>query len=823
MFRHNFSAAARELRFHPSRVIATLVAIAISVGFMAGVSIFLQSQRATMGKQLALPTTVADLKISFIPNEAATEENITNALRQTAGVADYSALHIRHLVLKSAEGKTQIANTYALTKAGFRWSEITEGAWPKSPDEIALSPSLADELAVKVADELTYGDDEKLKVSGITNDLPGLFFKPAYRPQTGFNLSSDILVKVAAGADPAAVATELQNRFKPYAMADGPEPLKVLTSQQAQSDALKSLSGDFDALRNVLLVFAAIALLVGMIIIANTFTILLAQRRRQIGLLRAVGATSGQVRRRYLAEAALLGLVGSSLGICLGTVISAGGSWLTKTLAWGISIPWNEVLIELLVGIAITLIAAMVPVLHTAKVRPLEALSPVPTHEAERRGKKLRAAICILFALGAAALIVGALNVDSLSLPLAVGGATTLTIAVLVGSQLYIPTVIRLLGALLRRRPVGNLAVENTLRNPARASATATALMLAIGLIVTLQVGTATAERTMTKAIDEKNPVDLSITSTVSFTESLPTANPIAQNILDELDGVPNVAARATLNGVGATAADENIWSVLAWNPQVGNTINGSATAPADDVALVSDTNQLSNITLTGPSGNVTLKLEKSKYPQDYDQVVVSETTLKKLGTGTPMAVWIKLADRNNVAQSVDSIEAITHSDASLITSGSAFQAMILDKALSTILLTVTALLAVAVVIALIGVGNTLTLSVIERQRETALLRALGMQRGAIRLMLLLEAVLIAVSAALVAIGFGVFFGWLGVTSLITQIQHETGEVLETSFAIDLPQTLGMLALTLLAAGLASILPGRRAVHASPTQALAEE
>ena len=187
------------------------------------------------------------------------------------------------------------------------------------------------------------------------------------------------------------------------------------------------------------------------------------------------------------------------------------------------------------------------------------------------------------------------------------------------------------------------------------------------------------------------------------------------------------------------------------------------------------------------------------------------------------MAVWIKLADRNNVAQSVDSIEAITHSDASLITSGSAFQAMILDKALSTILLTVTALLAVAVVIALIGVGNTLTLSVIERQRETALLRALGMQRGAIRLMLLLEAVLIAVSAALVAIGFGVFFGWLGVTSLITQIQHETGEVLETSFAIDLPQTLGMLALTLLAAGLASILPGRRAVHASPTQALAEE
>ena len=826
MLRHNFAAAAREVRFHPSRVIATIIAIAISVGFMAAVSVFLQTQREVMGKQLALPSSSADLVVSLTPNETATEEDVLKTLPNTEGVAEFSAVHNQFLPLKSPSRKVQMSSAYNLPSENFRWASLREGQWPKDDTEIAISPSLADDLDTKVGDELTAGD-MKLKLTGITDDKPSMFFKPAYLAPADYSFGNTLLVSVSEGSDPESVATQLNDRLKPFANESGNEDPLARTSEQYQEDALTGLSSDFDAMRNVLLVFAGIALLVGMIIIANTFTILLAQRRRQIGLLRAVGATSNQVRARYLTEALLLGFIGSALGIGLGVLIAIIGSQLTGTLAWGISVPWGEVCVELIVGVAITLIAAMVPVLRTSKVRPLEALRPVATHEAEKRKKRARAVVCGLFALAAIGLIVGSMTIESQALPLAIAGAMLLTIAVLAGSQLYIPALIRVLGVPLRGRPAGNLAVENTLRNPARASTTATALMLAIGLIVTLQVGTATAEKTMSKAIDENNPVDLSVSTGYMHNPqdgSLTGPKPLSESVQNELSTLPNVRSQTTLNGVAVNSGQYQHFIALGWNSKAVQTVHEAPEKIGDDVALMNDSHAEKEITLTGPSGSVTLKTEESKYPQRYDQVIISESNLAKLGESQPMSVWLKLDNRDDVAQTLDPIGTIVQaSPDKLDVSGSAFQAMILQKVLDNILLVVTALLAVAVIIALIGVGNTLTLSVIERNRETALLRALGMQRSSVRLMLLIEALLLAFAAALVAVVFGMFFGWLGINSLLTQIQHETNQTMSSSFAIDLPQTLVMLAITLLAAGLASILPGRRAVQASPTQALAEE
>ena len=157
------------------------------------------------------------------------------------------------------------------------------------------------------------------------------------------------------------------------------------------------------------MVFGAIALLVGAIIITTTFLILLAQRRRQIGLMRAVGASSGQVRRRVLAEAIVLGVLGSMLGVVLGILLTVAGTAYTGALAFGLAWPWGDIIVEFLIGIVITVLAAFLPALRATRVAPLEALRPVPTVEQKRRIGIARIVVCSLLAVAGIALSVGAI------------------------------------------------------------------------------------------------------------------------------------------------------------------------------------------------------------------------------------------------------------------------------------------------------------------------------------------------------------------------------------------------------------------------------
>lgn len=654
---------------------------------------------------------------------------------------------------------------------------------------------------------------------GLTDEPKSLFLQTGYVAPATFAASGDDpnqsaatwIVKASPGTDPTALVQTVSAALS--SVAD----VKVQPAEQVRAESLKKLTGEFDAFRNLLWAFAAIAAVVGMITIANTFTILLAQRRRQIGLLRAVGASGAQIRRRYLLEALALGVIGSALGLLAGAGLAAIGSSLTGSLFWGLALPAVDLSIAFGVGVAITVLAALLPVLRGTRVRPLEALQPEPASDEKRRAGIVRGVICGLLVVGG--VVAGVLGLSTgAALQIAIAGSALVAIGVLFGAPLFVPGLLRLVGLLVRGFGVTpRLAAQNAVRNPRRASTTATALMLAVGLIVTLQVGTASARATMLDQIDRQRPVDISV-STWGATKSLPG------ELVGQLRRVAGVDGAAVLPSASADltgAADDPYdgMTVLGYGPHAAAVAADAPATIADDQIYVSDNwRELKDgqqVGLKGHTGSLRLKVAKSPIVP-LGQAMVSTANLNRLGAVVPDAMlWLSVPNRADAVAAATAVSELTNGGQYEVT-GAIIEAVAMESVLNVLLAITTALLGVAVLIALIGVSNTLGLSVLERTRESALMRALGLQARSLRLMLLIEALLLAVVGVAVGVVAGIYFGWLGATALAKQVAADVRLV------VDLPLTLGMVAVAILAAALASVLPGRRAAKASPTEALAD-
>jgi putative ABC transport system permease protein len=346
--------------------------------------------------------------------------------------------------------------------------------------------------------------------------------------------------------------------------------------------------------------------------------------------------------------------------------------------------------------------------------------------------------------------------------------------------------------------------------------------MLATGLIVTLQVGAASVKASTNVTLDQHYPVDVTVST---YRSSLPsgTADRIAR-----IDGITATAslqrATVTIRPAGSTRKDDSIQIPLLAGDRVNSVINtGAGTVPADRVLLDPPMAKALGIETTGKvtvrhGGRTwTMTAQPSRIAAD-SVAVVSPATLHRIAPDAAVgAVWAKAAPGADVTQVKAGLNQITDDNSELVVSGSLTNKATYAQLLDTLLLVATVLLGVAVVIALIGVGNTLGLSVIERTRESALLRALGLQRGQLRLMLAIEAMLLAVAGAVVGIGAGAFFGWIGTVALGQELDYDT-----VVFSMSVPQTLTVAAVALVAGVLASILPGRRAARSAPVDALAD-
>ena len=807
----------RELKFHPSRFVATVIAIAISVAFMAGSSILVASESNAAQRQQSLPIAGADVVLTFDPDAGRADRAAVRALLGSApGVVAAEPSLTQTFGLRNGRASLY-ANLIGVPSAPLRWSAVDQGRWPSAAGELALSRGAAGSLGVGIGDTVTSAsDDAPFTVVGLTGEPNSLFLQTGYLAPAEFSrlgidpaLGGDLwIVKGVPGGDPAELARTLQ------AALTSIKGVSVQPASQLRAETMKEFT--FDAFRNLLWSFAAIAAVVGMITIANTFTILLAQRRRQIGLLRAVGASGAQVRRRFLLEALALGVLGSAFGLLVGAALAAIGAALTGSLFWGLTLPAGDLAIAFATGVLITVVAAYVPVLRGTRVRPLEALQPEPAADEKRRAGIVRGIVCgSLVVAGVAASLLGLGSEQALLV--AIGGSVLVALGVLFAAPLFVPVLLRVAGAGVRAfGTTARLAAQNAVRNPRRASTTATALMLAVGLIVTLQVATASIRVNILEEIDQRRPVDITV-GTWGLRASLPP------DLIGALRRVPGVDGGAALASADAdfTRAGETFEDlvVLGYHPDAATVAAGAPSAIADDQVYVSDkasgAEDGQRATLSARGTRLELRVVTSPLVQ-LGQVMVSRANLDRLGGVMPDAVvWLSVPNRaDGVAVAAAVTELIDPERYEL--SGAVIEAAAMESVLNLLLTITTALLGVAVLIALIGVSNTLGLSVLERTRESALMRALGLQARSLRLMLLIEALLLAGVGVVVGIAAGVYFGWLGAAALASQL--ESG----VRLVVDLPQTAGMVVAAVLAAALASVLPGRRAATASPTEALAD-
>jgi putative ABC transport system permease protein len=803
--------ALAEVRHHPGRFVSTILAVAISVAFLAGSAVMVATEAGSEGRALNIPIAGADLVVDNAG--AATASRLDGS---TGVIAAAPVLQLTEPVTVGT--RSEFVSLYGVPPESLRWSKLVAGHWPEQADEIAQSRGTAERLGVAL-NARVEGASSLLTLVGLTDEPSTLFVKTGYAARSRFQqagvdpaTAGRWVVKLAPGVDARAAAADLQS-----ALGKDDSAVTVAAAEDVRQASIKELAGQFEIFTNLLWAFAAVAMVVGMITIANTFSITLAQRRRQIGLLRAVGASGAQVRRRFLAEAAILGLLGSLLGLGAGIGLAAAGSAYTGALFWGLALPWPQLAIAFGLGVLATLAAAWLPILRGTRVLPLEALQPVPAADEQRRTTTVRAVVCGLFLLAGAGLAVFAVSGDRLGFFAAVAAGALIALGVLFGAPLFVPTLLRLTGGLVKRLgTVAALAAGNAERNPRRATATATALMLAVGLIVTLQVGTASTRLTMLDEIERRNPVDIA----VSWLGADGTLAPIPEAVRSRLGLAPGVAGSVLLSAVTAEFSDDNgtyETSVIGYDPTIA-VVTGATAAVGDDQILLDRFSAASagkTVTLKAGKERITLAVVGSPLA-GQGGAIVSRATLARLGTPVQGAVaWLSVPDRS---RAVDTMVAVTKAVGSQgQVSGSIIEAATIEQVLNILLAITTALLGVAVLIALIGVSNTLGLSVLERTRESALLRALGLQARSLRGMLTIEALQVTLVGVLVGLVAGAFFGWLAVTSI-----GRSSQVGDIRFAVDLPQTLGMLGLAIVAAALASVLPGRRAARAAPTEALAD-
>lgn len=496
-----FKDAAREIRFHPGRVVATIIAIAISVAFMAGVSVFLETSRNAQANATSIYLTNADLTATATTDELFDDAALGQAADKLAGVEGVQAVAVlRTGSAGLSSAKADIFASLYGPLGDLAWGSLKEGRAPESPTEVALSTGAAETLGVGVGDTVSAsGMDLTLTVVGISEEPSSPFGQAVYTSaDSPATYPSAILIKATSGTDLEALASRVKSAVP---------GIDVRTADSVRQQNLMNLTAEFDVMGYILQGFAIVSLLVGMIIIANTFNILLTQRRRQIGLLRAIGASSSQVQRKFLAEAILLGVIGAAIGVGLGIGLGAIGAAFLGQLSWGIQLPVTGLLVAFLVGVVATVIAALAPSLRATRVSPMEALQSTPSAAQAKRITLTRWIVCGLFGAFGAALVAVALTTTSNNIIWAMAGSALLTVAVLGAAPIYVPWLIKGLGKLFSfGGPTVRLAAQNGARNPRRASATATALMLAVGLIVTLQVAVATVGATAQSAMEARYP-----------------------------------------------------------------------------------------------------------------------------------------------------------------------------------------------------------------------------------------------------------------------------------------------------------------------------
>lgn len=811
--------AVRELRHRPRRLFATWAGIALSVGFLVSTQILANTELAAMAKADVLEARQADIVVAVPPSDSGGEINAA-ALREAVHSLDAAEVSplLATLTTVGKGSNARVARVTAIPDSdSLRAGSLTSGAWPTAPDQFVTSAHDAQVMGLELGDDLDV-EGTPITLVGLTDDPHSVLDQTVTvrMPMAGFP-SGDVWQWIVA-APPQMSVTDAVDKLNAELASRDAGPAQAMPLDQYLDDLVASMMGGVNPLEVVANAFGALSLVVGTIMVSTTFAILLAQRRRQIALMRMIGASTRQVRRGLLIEAILVGAIGAVLGVAVGFGAALAVSALSGSLGFGLIVPWAAVAVAFGLGVLATVIAAWVPVRRAMRVSPMEAIRDSALTQT-RTHSTARVIGCLVAVLAGIGATVATFFAAGNAFPVALGAGVVLSVGILASSPLFVPPLLRGLGAVVRRwGPIPRLAVSNATRNASRSAATATALMLAVGLVVMLQVATATTKAAAQADMNDRYPLDVSVTA---------LTGPLPEQVIADLQGAPGVADSAVLAGAPVSVRNESLGgnlelTMLEYSSGVGEVLKVPADVSGRTIKagymLFGPDEQEAELVLGNADGTqLTVQAELAEYLGPTQILVGSDTFDELAMDSAPTAVWMRAEDLNDPAPLSSAVSDVVGTGVEFEAGGSLIYAAILWQVLDGLLIVATILAAVAIVIALIGVGNTLGLSVLERTRESALLRALGLQRRGLRASLTVEALLIGVVGVAVGVAVGVWFGWFAAAALSI-----TSEQNLPPLTID-PLTTGVLTVVALAAAVASsVLPGRRAAMATPVEALAD-
>ena len=839
-----------NLRSASGRLSAAMIAIAVSVAFIVAALLFSQAFGDTLRNQVRAEWAGADVAVTAAASEdpaAAADEAspLTDSMRQT--VADVDGVESAQLTESAfvavSAGSTSV--TGSATNLPQGQTETVDGTAPDSDDELMLREADAKTLGVGVGDSITLAefdgarrsaaDGPSYTVSGI---MPGssaagmnLYLTDGgLKSAPGELVPDSIRVVADDGSDRTALAEAVESAL---AEAGAGKGVSVRTVDQVVEKQIESLSDTSDMLSTVGIAFGLLAAGVAALVISNTFNVLVAYRTRVLALFRAIGASRSQVRGAAVAESLSLGIVGSVLGVGLGLLIGWGLSTVVRTF-WmpefaQMSPSVAAFVVGPVVGILVTVAAGLIPAIRASRVPPIEALRPVDVPAAVPRIRWVRLTLSLVLGIGGIGLCL--LGTTSQSVLFGIVGCFALFVALLVGAKVFVPPLVALfagaVGLITRRSPAVKLAGRSASTAGGRTASTTGALLIGITLVTAVVVGSSSLQRTLELATAEDTPVDLVVsTAGHSGADDEKIASVLDDSpIVEERENVPAPTASVSVGGTDGTG-DVAITSAEA---AAGSPVLRSDGYDVDEGTILIDPRSVgldeAETDVDGQTATVRLGEQdldltiETSFDVPAGTALVSGADAKTLeaGAGDEVAeqTWAKIADDASSSQ----IEALTSELDAVGASGDAAAAQhraefasMFQVALSVVL----GLLAAAVVIAVIGVSNTLTLSVIERRREGALLRALGFTRAAMSRMITIESLLMTLIALIVGAGVGTFFGWVGTASMMPASANPVLSVPWTQIGL-----IGVAAV--LAAVLASAIPARSMSRIAPAKGMSME
>jgi putative ABC transport system permease protein len=825
-----------SVRHNLGRYLATLVAIITGVGFYTAVGIV--SDGVISSLEGNVDEEYGNVDVAIVPDESATAD---------ATAADPEPLKVpqsavdQFLELPDVDGGAGIltgsvaflgddGKPFATSAVGRLWItdddlnplEVADGDPPTRSGEIAVDQGIAEQHDLQAGDDLTlltlagqqdvtlvgtteFGDSDAIDSDGTVSISEEDAFDWLNSGQAEYD--SYYLRGSGDPDDLVAAAGEL-----------APDGYEVQTGDEFRADQREATGGFAQSLKKALQAFAVLALLVGGFVIFNTFSVIVAQRLRELAVLAAIGATPRQLKRSLRLEGLVLGLLGSVLGVVAGYLLALALrgvlGLLGGSLPGGLSLGASTVIGGILLGTVITVLSVMIPAHRAGRTEPMEAMRAAAVESADLG--RTRGVICgVLAALGVLAMVA----TDQL---IVVGiGAVAIVAAVFVGAPYIAKGGARLVRPLLERFGMeGRLAVDNSVRSPKRTATTANALLVGVFLVTLVAVAGSSVRDFAVGQVQDLQSADYVVVSQggsidQDFVRQLQDVKDVKGVVAFEREPV-TIDGTATVASSGDVARLAEVANVSVEQGSLADLERAGAEpgAPGSGTIAVVDTGEGATpdvggtVTITDSRGKeaelrVVAVLEATQDTAQTGSIIDADTFEDLVGDVAPTLAFVDVASG---AQSgtKDDIQNLANLRPDITAQEGNAVGQLIGTVFDFIIKAVTGLLLMSVVIALIGIVNTMSLSILERRRDLGLLRIIGMTDKRVRRMVILESVLISLLGTIVGLVLGLAVSLL----LLVSINRDSEATVTPS--IPVVELVVILVLGVLLGVLAALLPARR-------------